>query len=175
MTEEFSYTIKIPKERVAVLIGTKGEAKKRIEQVTQSTIHIDSDEGEIQVTGTDALLLFTAREIIRAIGRGFNPEIAFLLEKPDYGLEVLTLGATTKNDAERLRGRIIGEGGKSRRVIEELTGAHISVYGKTVSILGDYEQLRHARKAVEMLLEGAAHPTVYKMLEKKRRLRKTEF
>ncbi|MBD3319061.1 RNA-processing protein [Candidatus Woesearchaeota archaeon] len=172
MTEDtFEYILKIPKERVAILIGTKGATKRKLEKITATTLSVDSTEGEITITGTDALLLYVAREIVRAIGRGFSPEIAFLLQKQDYALEVITLGGTTKNDMIRIKGRVIGEGGKSRRVIEDLTGAYISVYGKTVSIIGEFEQLRTARKAVEMLLEGAAHATVYKMLEKKRRMR----
>ena len=31
---EFAYQVKIPKERVAVLIGKKGEVKKQIEETT---------------------------------------------------------------------------------------------------------------------------------------------
>ena len=37
---EFSYELKIPKERVAVLIGKKGEIKKRIEDETSSKIFV---------------------------------------------------------------------------------------------------------------------------------------
>jgi ribosomal RNA assembly protein len=167
--DEFSYTLKIPKERIAVLIGTKGEVKRKLERATKTNLTIDSEEGEITLTGNDALSLYTTREIVRAIARGFSPETAFMLHKQDYGLEVIQLDARNKNDAQRLRGRIIGEGGKSRRVIEDLTGCYMSVYGKTVTLIGEFEGLRLARKAVEMLIQGAAHATVYKMLEKKRR------
>ena len=165
---EYADTLRIPKERVAVLIGKKGEDKRKLEKLTATKLNIDSDEGEVQILGEDAINVYLAREIIRAIARGFNPDVAFLLQKQDFGLEVMQLNARNKNDAERLRGRIIGEGGKSRRVIEELTETYISVYGKTVSVIGEYERLKHARKAIEMLLEGAAHATVFKMLEKKR-------
>ena len=74
--EEFSYELKIPKERVAVLIGKKGEIKKQIEQATNTKLKIDSKEGDVEISGEDALKLYATREIIRAIGRGFNPEIA---------------------------------------------------------------------------------------------------
>ena len=80
-TEEFAYELRIPKERVAVLIGKKGEVKRGLEHATKTKITVQSDEGEVNITGKDALLLYLAREIIRAIGRGFNPDVAQVLLK----------------------------------------------------------------------------------------------
>ena len=77
----YSYELKIPQERVAVLIGKNGQVKKEIETDTKTQIKIDSLEGDIFVYGNDALGLYTAREVIRSIGRGFNPEISKLLWK----------------------------------------------------------------------------------------------
>ena len=111
--------------------------KKELEQRTKTKIQIDSSEGDITITGKDPLNLYSAREVIRAVGRGFNPDIAFQLLKQDYGLELIDiqLYAKTKNDVQRLKGRIIGEEGKARNTIEELTNTHIVVYGKTVAIV----------------------------------------
>ena len=50
---EYSYDIKIPKDRVAVLIGRKGEVKREIEECTNSKVKIDSKEGEVTVSGTE--------------------------------------------------------------------------------------------------------------------------
>ena len=36
MAEEYGYGLKIPKERIAVLIGTDGETKKQIEESTKT-------------------------------------------------------------------------------------------------------------------------------------------
>lgn len=168
---EFAYELKIPKDRVAVLIGKKGELKRQLEHTTKTKLDIDSDEGDVTITGKDALLLYGCREVVRAIGRGFNPDIAVLLLKQDYGIEFISLSeyARNPNDMERLRGRVIGEGGKSRKTIEDLTFTHISVYGKTIGIIGQFEHIPVARKAVEALLAGRKHGTVYKFLERKRR------
>src|SRR3989338_5476014 len=170
--KEFSYEIKIPQDRVAVLIGKNGEVKKGIEADTKTSINVYSKEGDIIVSGEDALGLYTAREIIRAISRGFNPDISRLLLKQDYIFESVQLVEFTgksKNDLLRLKGRVIGKDGKSRRLIEELSETYISVYGKSISIIGTAESSYMAKKAVEALLMGSTHANVYKWLEKKRR------
>jgi ribosomal RNA assembly protein len=66
-----------------------------------------------------------------------------------------------------MKGRIIGKDGRTREIMERLSGAKVSVYGKTVALLGYPEQIRIARAAIEMLLEGAPHGNVYSFLEKK--------
>lgn len=168
----YSYELKIPQERVAVLIGKNGQIKKNIEADTKTQIKIDSLEGDIFIHGEDALGLYTAREVIRSIGRGFNPEIAKLLLKQDYVFEYIGLNefaGKSKNTLLRLKGRVIGKEGRSRKLIEELSEAYISVYGKSISIIGTAESSSIAKRAVEALLRGSTHATVYKWLEKKRR------
>lgn len=168
----YSYELKIPHERVAVLIGKQGEVKKNIEADTKTQIKVDSLEGDIFIYGKDALGLYTAREMIMSIGRGFNPEIAKLLLKQDYVFESIGLNEYTgksKNTLLRLKGRVIGKDGRSRKLIEELSEAYISVYGKTVGIIGTAESASMAKRAVEALLKGSTHASVYKWLEQKRR------
>ncbi|NQV09107.1 RNA-processing protein [Candidatus Woesearchaeota archaeon] len=175
---EYSYELKIPRDRVAVLIGKKGEIKRNLEAETNTKLEVDSKEGDVKVTGKDALSLFTVREIIKAIGRGFNPDIAYLLLKQDYMFEIINLNdfVKSKNHFQRIKGRVIGSEGKSRKTIEDLTETYICVYGKTISIIGGSENVGVARRAVESLLSGSPHSSVYKFLEKKRRdMKRAEF
>lgn len=174
--DEFGYELKIPKDRIAVLIGKKGEVKKRLEEATKTELKIDSKEGDVFVSGSDALGLFSAREIIKAVGRGFNPEIAFLLLKGDYVLEIINIPdyVSNKEDLTRIKGRVIGKGGKSRKVIESITECYLSIFGKTVAIIGLADNALLAKKAVEMLLKGSPHSHVYSMLERKRKEAKFE-
>ncbi len=170
-SDEFSYELKIPQERVAVLIGKDGETKKDIEEQTGSKLQI-SKEGDVTITGNDGLKLYTTREIVHAIARGFNPRIALQLMKQDFAFEVIDLkdiSGKNKNVMERLKGRVIGTGGKSREEVERLTDTYISVYGKTIGIIGEVSQVSLARQAVAMLLEGSLHRTVYRFLEKKKK------
>jgi ribosomal RNA assembly protein len=169
--DEIVYELKIPKERIAVLIGTKGKTKKELEDITESRIDINSKEGDITITGKDAVKLYSTKELIKAVGRGFNPEIAKLLIKQDYAFELIEIMdfARTKNDYIRLKGRIIGQEGKARRYIEKMTECNISVYGKTVAIIGEFQKVAIAKKAIETLLRGSPHSKVYRWLERKRR------
>ncbi len=170
-SDEFAYELKIPEERIAVLIGEQGKVKKEIEGSTRTTLEI-SKEGDVTILGDDALQLYTAREIVRAIARGFNPKIALLLLKTDYELDIIDLrdvAGKNKNTLQRLKGRVIGEAGKSRREIEHLSETHISVYGKTIGIIGTSEHVALAHETVGMLLAGSMHKTVYQFLERKRK------
>jgi ribosomal RNA assembly protein len=171
-SQEFSYTLKIPHDRIGVLIGTSGDIKKNIESATSTTITVDSKEGEVVITATNGVHLYDAREIIRAIARGFNPDIALQLLKTDSALEVINVtdfAGKNKNSFKRLKGRVIGSEGKAKRELERLTNCRISVYGKTIALVGQIEDVINMRRAVESLLEGATHAHVYRFLEKKRR------
>ena len=174
----FEYATRVPKDRIAVLIGKNGEIKKKIEEDTNTKLNIDSKEGEVNIEGSDGLEIYTTREIIKAVARGFNPEIALLLLKPDNSLDIINLADQfdDKRDIMRTKGRIIGTNGKTRKIIEDLTDSYLSVYGKTVSIIGFAENVAIARRAVEMLVQGAPHAKIYKYLEKqKKELRKMEL
>ena len=168
MEDMYTYEIKVPKDRIPVLIGKEGSTKLKIQNETGSLLHID-EEGIVQVQGDDALKLYIANQIVRAIARGFNPAVAFNLLKQDYVLEIISLRdvvGQNQNQLERVRSRLIGAKGKSRRVLEDLTKCYICVYGKTVSIIGDSEDIVYAHRAISMLVGGAMHRTVYKYLEK---------
>jgi ribosomal RNA assembly protein len=174
----FGYDVKIPKDRVAVLIGSKGEIKKHLQSLTKSRIEVDSKEGDVHIEGEDSVQLFALKDVITAIARGFNPDTAQLLLKQDYSLEIVSLAefSDTKNDLERVRGRIIGAEGKARRHIEHTCEVFISVYGKTIAIIGRTSNASLAKRAVVSLLAGATHSATYRWLERQaRELRLQEF
>jgi len=75
---------------------------------------------------------------------------------------------------ERVKGRIIGESGKARINMEHLSGSYISVYGRTVSIIGSPSQLKLVVKAIVSLSSGSMHGSVYGKLEAARKRDKME-
>lgn len=173
---EYKYELKMPKDRIAVLIGRKGSIKKDIEDATETRITVDSREGDVFIKGTEPLKLYSAKEICTAIARGFNPDIAMALLKQDAAFELIVMDdfVKSKNSQLRLKGRVIGRDGKSRKNIENLTETNICVYGKTIGIIGDAAQVSLARRAVESLLSGSPHANVFRWLERQRRELKME-
>lgn len=164
---DYTSELRVPEDRVAVLVGEKGVVKKRLERVFNAKIFINRD-GLVSLSGPDSLQIWTCEKVIKAIGRGFNPKIALLLEKDDYDFELIDINdyARSKNDLIRLRGRVIGREGASKTMIENKTGAHLIVYGKTIGIIAKLNVFEMVRTAIEMLLKGARHVTVYKYLDK---------
>jgi len=168
--------VKIPKERIGVLIGPNGKVKREIEENLDVTLEIDSETGDVTINmnenAKDPSYLFKARDIVLAIGRGFSPQRAFhLLQDEDAMLTIIDLRdifGKSKSDIRRVKGRIIGKEGKTRRIIEECTDSYVSVYGHTVSIIGGVEQSEIAREAINMLIKGNQHATVYRFLQRKR-------
>jgi ribosomal RNA assembly protein len=176
--------LKIPRERVGVLVGPDGKTKKHVEEKLNVELQIDSDAGDVVITmaekAADPSTLFKAKDLITAIGRGFSPEHAFRLVRDEEALlDIIDLRAVfgkSEADIKRIQGRIIGMNGKTRRIIEELTDTNVSVYGHTVAIIGTLEQAQVAREAIEMLVKGSMHGTVYRFLHRKRReLKKKKY
>ncbi|MAG78014.1 RNA-processing protein [archaeon] len=170
--------LKIPKERVAVLIGKDGEVKKRLEELGKVKLEIDSQEGDVTIDG-DSLEVYVMQSVVKAIARGFNPKYAEQLLKEDNALEIIEVqdyvGKSKKNQM-RLKARVIGQEGKARKYIEGVCEVRIVVYGKTISIIGEVERVSIAKQTIEMLLEGSPHGNVYKWLDnKKRELMKREL
>lgn len=165
--------VNIPLERVGVLIGEKGRVKEEIMRKTRTLITIESDSGMVIIEPESPSVppynVMKAKEIITAIGLGFTPEKAFKLLDEDYVLIVVDLKAFVgdhPNHLKRIKARLIGEEGRARKTLEEITGTDIIIGDTYVAIIGEYEQAEVARRAIEMLIEGRRHATVYRFLER---------
>jgi ribosomal RNA assembly protein len=173
--------LKIPKDRVGVLIGPRGKSKKRIETLFGVELKIDSESGSVEIIlkpeQKDVSVIFTVQKIVKAIGRGFNPKKAEALVNENYDLNIIDLRiyvGDSRKAIERVKGRIIGKYGRSRALLEELTETQISVYGHTVTIIGNLETLGVAREAILKLIKGKFHKTVWNFLYSYRRKMKKE-
>jgi len=175
----FEQVIRLPAERIGVIIGRGGSTKKRLEEELGVELVVDSREGSVTVRSGDAEKSdpMTAVRVVEAIGRGFSPERAGRLINQETALELIDLrdyAGKSANSIDRIRGRVIGLKGKSRRVIEELTHCYLSVYGRSVAIIGEPAEVQLASEAVRMLATGSQHRTVYNTLQKARTKRKME-
>ncbi|WP_410766000.1 KH domain-containing protein [Haloferax sp. DFSO60] len=163
--------VKVPQDRIGVLIGEGGSTMREIEQRAEVRLDIDSENGSVAIDSVgDPVLGMIAPDIVRAVGRGFAPEDALALLQDDMMMfELIDINnhSRNKNDMRRKKGRLIGENGRTRELMEELTGADVVIYGSTLGIIGKAEEVQVVRRAVEMILDGAPHGAVYSFLERK--------
>lgn len=170
----FEQSVKVSLDRIGALVGKNGKVKQEIEKACAVSLLIDSKTGEVKITGKgDVMRLqpFKAVDLVTAISRGFSPERAFRLLDEETVFNVIDLtdyAGKSPNALTRLKGRIIGLGGKSRKIIEDLTGTYISVYGHTAALIGRVEEVRQASEAIDLLASGSPHKTVYNTLQRAR-------
>ena len=178
----FEQVVKIPDDRIGVIIGKNGKVKTEIQDKCGVAIDIDSENGNAIISSTSKPIIemepFKAVEIVSAIAKGFSPERAYrLLGEEEEVLQLVDLrdyAGKSANSLSRIKGRIIGEAGKSRKTIEDISGAYISVYGHTVGLIGTFEEIKLATEAVTMLSKGRSHASVYNMLQEAKRKSKLD-
>jgi ribosomal RNA assembly protein len=176
-----SQNLKIPLERVGALVGKEGAVKNEVEKRCGVRLEIDGETGDVQLSyGAGSLSEgdpFKAQEIVTAIARGFSPQRAFNLFDEGKSLSTIDLRQYTgksENSLARIKARLIGSDGKARRLIEQLSGTQISIYGHTVSIIGDSEKSKVAQDALVKIASGGTHKAAYQMLQKYRSKQKLE-
>jgi Predicted RNA-binding protein (contains KH domains) len=130
VTDGNVWEIRVPRDRLAVLIGKNGDTKRELEEKAEIALEIDSREGDVTVIQKgDPLKAALSISVIQAIARGFSPQKASFLFEENSQLIVISLREFAKPGSHRIseiKGRIIGTGGKTRKVMEELTNTSIS-------------------------------------------------
>ena len=179
----FQHIVRVPRDRIGVIIGKNGKVKGEIQDKCNVVIEINSKTGDAIISSKSEPMStrmepFKAVEVITAISKGFSPRRAYrLIDGEEDTFQLIDLrdyAGKSSNSMERIKGRIIGEEGKSRRTIEDLTDTYISVYGHSVGLIGKSDQIKIASDAVTMLSKGKSHKTVYTMLQEARRKAKMD-
>lgn len=167
--------VQITSERLKALRKQDGQIAL-VERICKCKISIDLD-GLITISGEDGFGEFVARNILFAYGRGFEMKNAELLEKDDYYFVTIDLGQVfgSEKRIKQMKARVIGESGKTKTYIENVSGAKISVYGDTISFIGSYLQIEEAKTAVDTILAGGAHKTAYSKMEAAHRKNKAKI
>lgn len=181
----------LEKERIAVIIGKSGETKKMLEEKTGTKITINSESGEYLIEfdpnakmdelneklESPEVRIYSTDQIIKAINYGFNPLKALKLVDAENIFDLIdledVLGHSDKK-LTRIRGRLIGEEGKIRSAIEQFARVDISIYKKYLAMIGSFESMKIAKKAINMLMQGAPHKAVLNYLHKEYEEQKRE-
>ncbi|MCX6774030.1 MAG: KH domain-containing protein [Candidatus Micrarchaeota archaeon] len=161
--------IKIPEERIGVFLGKNSETLKLLEEKLGLKLEI-SHNGSVTMEG-NADKIYFGKNVIKAIGRGFSPEVAlYLVEKDDFMFELIDLDEflNTENSIHRVKGRIIGSEGKVKIEIEKMADCYISVYGNTVGIIAPFDSISFAKEAIGMIIKGSMISSVMNFLSRKK-------
>jgi ribosomal RNA assembly protein len=106
--------------------------------------------------------------VINAVNLGHSPDNGMKLENETFVLDTIDVKDYVK-DHKRLKsimGRIIGQEGSTRKIIEDITKCNVSVKDHFVSIIGPYENTLLVHEALDMLIKGASHKSLYSYLER---------
>jgi len=165
--------LRVHEDRLGVLIGEGGKVVKDLEARLGVKITVNTVDSSVIIEPANpsipATNILKCQEIIKAIDYCFSYERASRLHDDDAVLVIVDLKdqiTFSESHLQRIKGRIIGEEGKARKNLEELTGTYISVCRDTVAIIGEYTRAELARQAIEMLAQGRQHSTVYKFLDR---------
>ncbi|MEM5829310.1 MAG: KH domain-containing protein [Candidatus Aenigmatarchaeota archaeon] len=152
--------VKIPEERLKIFRNYVD----KLEKLLGCKIKINE---EISIEAENSLLLMRIKEVVNAFGRGFDLDVALNLLDEEYCLETINLQQILGKSRKRMivvKGRVIGREGKAKKLIEKYTNVKIAIYGKTVSMIGKWDEVQKARRAIESLIQGRKHSTVFKAL-----------
>jgi ribosomal RNA assembly protein len=152
--------VKIPEERLKIFRNYV----EKLEKISGCNVKVNED---ILIETEDPLLGMRVKEVIKAFGRGFDFDVALNLLDEEYYLETINIQEFSGKSRKRfivIKGRVIGREGKAKELIEKQTNVKIAIYGKTVSIIGKWEDVQKAKKAIESLLQGRKHSTVFRSL-----------
>ncbi|MGC8710352.1 MAG: KH domain-containing protein [Candidatus Micrarchaeia archaeon] len=157
--------ILIPLKRAKLL---DNKLIKELEEKLKCTITVE--ESSLTISG-EPFEEYNARNVITAFGRGFELKNAFKLLLEDYFFKTINLKEIFKSKDKiiSIKGRIIGKEGKTKEYIESVSGALISVYGGTVSIIGTNNEITIAEAAINTLIDGGTHKKAYRVMEAARK------
>ncbi len=144
--------------------------KKLLQKIKLHGVNLEFEGNNTIISSESALELMSVKNVITAFNRGFDSDIAALLLDDDYDLIVVSLRDYTGSEkrAVQLKGRVIGTRGMIKKRLMRETECYINIYGKTISIIGQIENLSIAKSAVEMILNGAKHDNVFLMINRKK-------
>lgn len=161
--------LKVPDDSTSFF---KKETLSKLSDETGADIQFNEEDQNIQVEHAESVKEIDVLNVLKAIFMGFSYTVAInLFREPMTRFELINIKDKTRNYKEfkRQKGRVIGENGKAKRVMSDLTDASIEVHNDKVGIVGDMNDAMKAREAVMKILNGSPHSHVYNSLEKYKR------
>jgi len=138
--------------------------KPTIEKKLNVKITIQGRKVEIEGNPVEE---YEASLILDALDFGFSLKDALKLTDENVIFRKLPIKQfTTRKNLEEVRGRIIGTEGKTKRVIEEVSGCAVVLHQNTIGVIGPAENIEEATTALQKLIKGSKQTNVYRFLER---------
>lgn len=151
---------KILSQKIAKILRNKKKLEKELR------LKITNKEKEITIEGNSESEYF-GEKVIDAINFGFPLSHSLSIKKENKDFERINIKDHTKSkDLERIRGRIIGKGGKGLKTMSNLTNCYLEIKDNEVGIIGNPEDIKNATEAIISMIKGSKHGNVYSFLEK---------
>jgi len=114
-------------------------------------------------------------EVLEAVNLGFSVDHALELKREGMMLQTVHIkGLTKRNDLERVRGRIIGKGGRTLKTLQKLTQCDLSINDNEIGIIGNAEEIEDAIQSITSLVQGSKQGNVYGRLERQRKKKRLD-
>jgi len=110
---------------------------------------------------------YEASQVLDALDFGFSLRDALKITDENVTFRKLPIKQfTRRKNLEEVRGRIIGTEGKTKRVVEEVSGCAVVLHQNTIGVIGPAENIEEATTALEKLIRGSKQTNVYRFLER---------
>lgn len=163
--EDLMEQLLIPKERARLLSKEIRDISKRLE------CKLRISQGNTVVIDGEPYAEYNAKNVIQAFGRGFDMRTSYKLLQEAYFFKYIDMKDMLRKSDQirRIKARIIGEDGKTKKYIESVSNVSMSIYGNTIGLIGTIEDIGIATSAIGVLLGGGTHKKAYRLMELARR------
>lgn len=165
--EEISKKLFFPRKEVERILDSRDLLEEEL------NIEIEWENQKLKITSKKGNIqdLIQGEEVLKALRWGFEPKIALMLRRQNYDIQKIDL-KEYGGDLHRIKGRVIGSGGKTKKKIERITKTNIMITKRQAIVIGAYNGLQLAVEAIERIASGQRRQYIYRWLHnEKRRLR----
>ena len=138
--------------------------EKLLKWLSKHNIKFLKTDQKIVVQHDDYFFIYRFDKVISAIRVGFKFEDAIKIITEDWEylmIDVKRAAEKKANHLLRMLSRVIGEKGKAKNKLGELTKAKIIIDDRFVHILGDKISSQAAYESIRKLIRGSPHSSVF--------------